>query len=74
MLFSRWLRRRPRPTNNFRPLLLVLEDRNMPSGLGLGLYISRSIVDAHGGAIGVESKIGEGSCFRIAIPILARPA
>lgn len=34
-------------------------------GVGLGLAISKSIVEANGGSISVESKIGRGTCFRI---------
>ena len=35
------------------------------SGAGLGLAIALSIAQAHGGAIGVESRIGEGTTFRV---------
>ena len=38
-------------------------------GLGLGLYITRLMVEAHGGRVGVESRLGEGSTFRITLPI-----
>ncbi|MHB8840040.1 MAG: sensor histidine kinase, partial [Gemmatimonadaceae bacterium] len=38
------------------------------SGSGLGLAIARGIVEAHGGRIWVESVVGEGSTFRLALP------
>jgi NtrC-family two-component system sensor histidine kinase KinB len=39
-----------------------------PGGAGLGLFIAREIVAAHGGAIGVESEPGRGATFWFEIP------
>ena len=37
-------------------------------GTGLGLFVSRDLVEKFGGKLTVESKLGEGTCFRIRIP------
>jgi two-component system NtrC family sensor kinase len=38
-------------------------------GTGLGLSISHGIITGHGGRIEVESKPGEGTCFRVCLPL-----
>lgn len=43
------------------------------SGSGLGLMVVWRIVKAHGGAIAVDSRPGEGTTFSIALPLDARP-
>lgn len=41
-------------------------------GLGLGLHISKTIIERHGGAVGVESRTGEGSTFWFTLPLIAK--
>lgn len=38
-------------------------------GLGGGLFQSKEIIDAHRGAIGIDSDVGLGACVRIALPV-----
>jgi signal transduction histidine kinase len=46
----------------------VSKDRR---GLGLGLHISKSIVEAHGGRMWAQSKVGVGSTFHFVVPAVA---
>jgi len=40
------------------------------AGLGLGLYICQTLVRRHGGTVGVDSKVGEGSRFWFTLPLV----
>lgn len=42
-------------------------------GLGVGLFIVKQIVEAHGGKVYVKSKLGHGSKFTIELPIKKQP-
>jgi len=50
-------------------------DRNYPSGplksggLGVGLYLSKVIVEAHGGQIAIDSQFGKGTTVAISLPV-----
>jgi PAS domain S-box-containing protein len=43
-------------------------DTQQRDGLGLGLFIVKTLVEAHEGRIEVESQLGKGCCFRITLP------
>lgn len=43
-----------------------------PSGVGLGLAISKRIIEDHGGRIKVESKLSQGTIFIVSLPLLSR--
>ncbi len=42
-------------------------------GMGLGLSIARTLVDAHGGRIRVESELGQGTAFHVELPVVSNP-
>jgi two-component system, chemotaxis family, CheB/CheR fusion protein len=45
---------------------------NIASGLGLGLYIAKQLVEGHGGSIRVESTLNQGASFIVELPLLRR--
>jgi signal transduction histidine kinase len=59
----------------FSPFTGTQDHRQRGDGLGLGLYIVRQIVLAHGGEVRVKSNEGDGTTFRVYLPIDAgKPA
>lgn len=55
-------------SNLFQKFYRSHRSRETVAGTGIGLYISKAIVESHGGSIGVRSEEGKGSTFTIAIP------
>jgi two-component system sensor histidine kinase KdpD len=43
--------------------------RTSVQGTGMGLAIAKSIIEAHGGTIGVTSQLGHGSVFQFSLPV-----
>ena len=53
----------------FSQFYRVNESKDNVQGIGLGLYISRQIVDGHLGRIWAESEHGKGSTFYVSFPV-----
>lgn len=45
------------------------ESKRVKDGMGMGLYIARQLAEAHRGTLEVESVLGEGTCFRLILPL-----
>lgn len=61
-------------SNLFQKFYRSHRSRETVAGTGIGLYISKAIVESHGGNIGVRSEDGMGSTFTVAIPIYSTVA
>jgi PAS domain S-box-containing protein len=60
----------PEHINNiFSRFYRITETSQNAPGLGLGLYLSKAIMEAHGGKIWVDSVVGKGSTFFIEFPV-----
>ena len=55
----------------FQPYYRLESDRERFGGLGLGLALSKTLVDLHGGKIWVKSEKGKGSTFSFSLPLTA---
>ena len=61
-------------SNLFQKFYRSHRSRETVAGTGIGLYISKAIVESHGGTISVRSEDGHGSTFVVSIPIYATVA
>jgi signal transduction histidine kinase len=62
----------PRLFQEFEQLASAETAGEKPEGTGLGLALTRKLVELHGGKIGVSSEVGVGTTFSLSLPLLRR--
>lgn len=55
----------------FEPYYRIEDGRERLSGMGLGLYLAKSLVELHGGRIWVRSEKNKGSTFSFSLPLVS---
>ena len=72
VLFDKFHRGKPAPHSeamrNATDDAALLEDADV-SGIGLGLYLGKNVIEQMGGSISVETKVGRGSTFELHLPV-----
>ncbi|WP_420038274.1 two-component regulator propeller domain-containing protein [Sulfidibacter corallicola] len=66
------------PESNYQQIFQTFEQGDGSTarkygGTGLGLAVTKQLVELHGGTIKVSSKVGKGSCFAFSLPISTEP-
>jgi len=56
----------------FRPYYRISADRRRMPGIGLGLVITKQLVELHGGRIWIQSEPGKGSTFAFSLPLKSK--
>ncbi|UJW85656.1 PAS domain S-box protein [Devosia sp. SL43] len=64
----------PGISDDISPQLFQPFVTSKPSGMGVGLSISKRIIEAHGGTIGVSRNASGGATFRFTLPVIGEPA
>lgn len=49
-----------------------IEEGELTTGTGIGLYLCRQIIEGHGGTVTVTSEVAQGSCFFVHLPLASR--
>jgi two-component system sensor histidine kinase/response regulator len=58
----------------FKRFHQIDREQQEQQGIGAGLVIVKGIVDIHGGRVEVQSRVGQGSTFKLILPVLGKPA